>query len=337
MPVYNGEKYLAQAIDSILDQTLKDFEFLILNDGSNDNSEKIILKYNDSRIIYVKNDQNLGLSYTLNKGLQLAKGKYIARMDCDDVSSHDRFEKQANFLYNNPAVGIVGSWTSIIGSQQISNDPTTNAELKVRLLWQCALAHPTVMMNSELLKKFGLRYDVNYKYSQDYDLWARAAQHFELANIPEPLLYYRQHEKQMSSTYGDLTVEEPLRTRLLQIQMLANVPINDRRLILHRKALSSKESFTVNEFIEVSDWLIFLSKKNYDKKSYDEKSFNQYLYDIWNTSVKLLEIKTIATFWNIRKINFFRTASFKQKVFFFIKFSFFNKCEPLKSRLLTLI
>ena len=107
MPVYNGEKYLQQAIESILKQTFTDFEFLIINDGSTDNSENIILSYDDSRIRYIKNEENLRLIRTLNKGIELAKGKYIARMDCDDISLPYRFEKQLKEFQNNPHLDMV--------------------------------------------------------------------------------------------------------------------------------------------------------------------------------------------------------------------------------------
>ena len=115
MPVYNGEMYLREAIDSILHQTFTDFEFLIINDGSTDNSETIILSYDDSRIRYEKNDSNLKLIATLNKGIELAKGKYIVRMDADDISIPDRIEKQVAFLEKNPDVGICGSWFTAFG------------------------------------------------------------------------------------------------------------------------------------------------------------------------------------------------------------------------------
>ncbi len=115
--VYNCEKYLKEAIESILNQTFSDFEFLIINDASIDNSDDIILSYKDERIKYVKNEENLGVSRTLNKGIQIARGTYIARMDSDDISITTRLERQYNFMTNHKEVGICGTWARIFGLQ----------------------------------------------------------------------------------------------------------------------------------------------------------------------------------------------------------------------------
>ena len=119
MPVYNGERYLREAIDSILNQTFKDFEFLIINDGSTDLSVEIIESYADKRISLAHNGQNLGLITTLNRGFDLACGEYIARMDCDDISLPDRLEKQVVFMDNHPEIGICGSWVSAISDEKL--------------------------------------------------------------------------------------------------------------------------------------------------------------------------------------------------------------------------
>ena len=109
MPVYNGEKYLRESIDSILNQTYTDYEFIIVNDGSNDKTEEIILSYNDNRIRYIKNEKNLQIVKSLNRGIELAKGRYIARMDADDISLPRRFEKQITFMENNLEIGVCGT------------------------------------------------------------------------------------------------------------------------------------------------------------------------------------------------------------------------------------
>lgn len=155
MPVYNGEKYLPEAIDSILKQTFTDFELLLINDASTDNSEKIINSYNDSRIIYIKNEQNLGLIKTLNKGLDLAKGEYIARMDQDDISSHERFAKQIALFESNLEIGVCGTWFTLFRENhedQIIEHPEYNDSIKIGLLTSCFIGHPTVMMRKKQLK-----------------------------------------------------------------------------------------------------------------------------------------------------------------------------------------
>ena len=127
MPVYNAEKYVAEAIDSILNQTFNDFEFLIINDGSTDNSLDIIKSYDDPRITIINNETNLGLSHTLNKGIELARGEYIIRMDADDISLSIRLEKQIEFMDSNQHIGICGSWIQTFdksGNQSIWNKVT---------------------------------------------------------------------------------------------------------------------------------------------------------------------------------------------------------------------
>ena len=160
MPVYNGEKYLVEAIDSILNQTFKNFEFIIINDGSTDDTEKIILSYKEQRIIYVKNEVNLKLIKTLNKGIDIAQGKYIARMDADDISMPNRFELQIDTFEKNIGIDIVCSKYLLLeqnGNSFRKNKTFTlvNSEaIKYTSIFQTMVGHPTVMIKAELLKLF---------------------------------------------------------------------------------------------------------------------------------------------------------------------------------------
>ncbi len=142
MPVYNSEKYLEEAINSILNQTFTDFEFIILNDGSTDKTEDIILSYSDSRILYIKNKTNLQIVKTLNKGIELASGKYIARMDSDDISSPERFEKLIEFMENNHEIDICSTWLETFGNRKkIWKNPLSHEEIKATLLFNSAKVH----------------------------------------------------------------------------------------------------------------------------------------------------------------------------------------------------
>jgi glycosyltransferase involved in cell wall biosynthesis len=200
LPVYNGEEYLKSAIDSILTQTYTDFEFLIINDGSTDNTEQIILSYTDPRIRYVKNEQNIKLIATLNKGLKLAKGKYIARMDADDISLPERLEKQISFLENNPNVGLCGSYLKSLGTanNQLIGYKTNSDEIKFRLLFDTHFPHPAAVLRKDILDQFGLEYEAEYIHVEDYVLWNRMAEHTDLAILPEVLVLKREHENQIS-------------------------------------------------------------------------------------------------------------------------------------------
>lgn len=204
MSVYNSEKYLNEAIDSILNQTYKDFEFLIVDDCSKDNSLKILEEYSqkDSRIILIKNEGNLGLTKNLNKAIKMSKGDYIARMDADDISETKRFEKQIEFLEKNKGIDIVGTFCSDINEDGIfirnRTLPTIHSQILKILPKFNPFAHPTVMMRKEKILSIGA-YNENYRTSQDYELWFRAiGKGLRVANIPEFLLKYRMNDNYVS-------------------------------------------------------------------------------------------------------------------------------------------
>jgi len=207
MPVYNGEKYLNEAIESILNQTYKDFEFLIINDGSTDNSVKIIESYNDPRIHLVHNEKNLKLIASLNKGLNIAKGEYIARMDCDDVSLPDRLLKQVQYLDNHPDVGVLGCGTKNVDENlnTISEPerPLTYLQNKWKLLFSSTLMHPSVMYRKELILKYG-GYSHEFIHAEDYDLWSRLIDFAIIHQIPEILVYLRKHSQNIGIVYKDI-------------------------------------------------------------------------------------------------------------------------------------
>lgn len=199
MPAYNTEKYIAEAIDSILGQTYGDFEFIILNDCSKDRTEEIILSYKDPRIVYIKNEENLGVAATLNKGLALAKGEYIARMDADDISMTYRFEKQARHLDNNCQLAAVGSNAIVFkedGTQLYTDVPIGFQNIKIRMPMFNPFIHPTMMMRRSMLE--GLEYDRAFEGREDYRFWMCLSQKHPMDNLPEKLLKYRYHSNQVT-------------------------------------------------------------------------------------------------------------------------------------------
>lgn len=190
--VYKSEVLIRPAIESVLNQTFKDFEWVIINDATPDNSIAIIEEYNDPRVKIIHNNENLGLPASLNKGIELCKGQYIARMDTDDICYPNRLEEQVKFMEANPDIAIAGSWVSLTGDKKgIWKTPISHEEIKCKLIFSNAIAHPSVIIRSSELKKHSFKYDEKLKRIQDYDLWVRAAQKLRLANIPQPLLYYR--------------------------------------------------------------------------------------------------------------------------------------------------
>lgn len=198
MPLYNPEEeHLREAITSILNQTFTDFELLILNDGSKNNAEEVVLSFNDERIRYIKQD-NMGLASTLNKGVDLASSDIVARMDQDDIAHSDRLEKQFRFLEENPNISIVGSWIKHFPKTKIVKVPAF-PDL-TDFLNSCVMNHPTVMFRKSDFLKYDLRYNPELKTSEDYDLWTRAVRVLNFANLQEVLLDYRIHGGNMTVT-----------------------------------------------------------------------------------------------------------------------------------------
>ncbi len=195
MSVYNGEKYLKEAVNSILKQTFTDFEFIIINDGSTDNTRAILESYNDPRIFLFHQD-NIGLTKSLNKGLSFAKGDYIARMDADDISDKRRFEKQFHYLNTHPEIGVTGSNINIIDEygKIISklNQLNSHKEIMSKLLSDNQLIHGTLFIRKELLKKVEY-YDEKYTLAQDYDLLLRLSDITKFSNLHECLYSWRKN------------------------------------------------------------------------------------------------------------------------------------------------
>jgi len=195
MSVYNAEKYLDESIQSILSQTYSNFEFIIINDGSTDKSLKIIESYakNDNRIVVISRE-NKGLIASLNEGIVKAKGKYIARMDADDISLPKRLDKQVNLMEARPNVGICGTAIKMFFDQEkekVRRYPLTHEEIKTELLFSSAFAHPTVMMRRELIEKHQLFYNSTFEHAEDFELWTRFTEYTHMANLAEVLLKYR--------------------------------------------------------------------------------------------------------------------------------------------------
>lgn len=203
LPVYNGEKYLSEAIKSILAQSYKRFELIIIDDGSKDKSPAIIKRFKDSRIkVYTQTNQ--GLAKTLNRGIKLAKGTYLARQDQDDFSCFQRLEKQVNYLDINQKCGLVGTWVDIWEgdnkqTHRSLKHPPKNEPLQYFLLFDNPFVHSSVMIRKTALEEVGFySTDKNLQPPEDYELWSRIAGKYDLANIPELLHAYREVPSSMS-------------------------------------------------------------------------------------------------------------------------------------------
>ncbi len=209
-PVYNAEKYIAETIESVLAQTFKDFEFIIIDDQSKDKTRKIVEDFarKDRRIKYFINEKNLGIAGNRNRGLSLATGKYIAWQDADDISLPTRLEKQFKFLEANPKVAICGSYLQFFddkGDHGVRKYSADDASLRRTIFRFSPVAQPSAMIRKSSLDKVG-KYDLRWPPAEDLDMSFRLGSKNKLANIPEVLVRYREHPN--SATFSKLKTME---------------------------------------------------------------------------------------------------------------------------------
>ena len=201
LPVYNGERYLRAAVESILHQTFESFELLIVDDGSTDGTEAICRSFTDPRIRVVRHETNAGLVSALNSGIELIRTKYVARMDADDVSLPDRLARQIVFLESRPDIAACGSWARELVDgrlRAVMRRPT--GEYLRQTAWRpVPIFHPTACLRTEVLRE--LRYRTDYVHAEDYDLWLRLCRHHRIDNVPKVLLHYRIHHASVSHAY----------------------------------------------------------------------------------------------------------------------------------------
>jgi glycosyltransferase involved in cell wall biosynthesis len=317
MPVYNGEKYLAQAIDSILSQTYSPIEFIILNDGSTDSSVDIINGYADSRITLVNSYVRQGIVCQLNKGIDLAKGKYIARMDADDVCVHTRIATQVQFLENNPAVGVCGSWYSEIGSKKVINYSTDNQNIKIDLLSFCAFAHPTVMLRKCVLIDNGIRYEQEYTHCEDYRLWVVLSRVTEFGTVGKMLLYYRKHTGQISEIKKKIQEEKSELLKKEQFEYVLGHAIDEQQIKMI--ALTFREGIPINasDFEGIQELFKQLHDANGLRKVYAERFFNEFLLSTFiRTTYRLQDKNSLSLILHAAYVKMF---SFKMKTRYYVK------------------
>ena len=281
MPVYNAGVHLKEAIDSILNQTFIAFEFLIINDGSTDNSEEIILSYNDQRIRYIKNETNLRLIATLNKGIDLAAGKYIARMDADDISEPNRLQVQYDYMEKNPEVAICGSWFKMFGDR---NDTVKYVDghnhIMAKMLYQCHFCHPSVILRKTALQSFEIKFDPFYIHAEDYDFFTRIGEKYKLANIQQVLVHYRTHVQSVSQQNKNI---QNSKSTLIKQRLFkhAGLIATEADLELYRTLGQHEYSADVNYLNKARILLEKMLESNETTNYFDKPFFRAYLADLW--------------------------------------------------------
>lgn len=283
MPAYNAENWLRRAIDSILRQTWRDFELLVVDDGSTDETARILRTYTDARLRVVTHATNQGLIASLNHGLDLARGEFLARMDADDISHPRRLELQRNFLLAHPEVGVCGTWfRACHGLRRVTvRTPCSHEAISARLFFRSPFGHPTVMLRKASLQESGLRYDPLAIHAEDFDLWIRARTRTRFANLPRVLLDYRVHPDQVSARQLRAQSDTAAALRLRQLQQLLPQASSAQRE-LHLRVCDNHVFRTVEELNEARQWLDLLRDANEAVGMFEREAFGEALAHAWH-------------------------------------------------------
>lgn len=276
MPAHNAQRWLRASVESILCQSYTDFELIMIDDGSTDQTSEIVREFmeKDGRILMLRNSEKRGVSFSLNRALKQARGRYIARMDADDISLKHRLERQVAFMEANPEIGISSAWMSALNVNEgrIWKLPLTHDEIVTELFGNSPFYHPLTIIRTSLLKEHGLTYNEEFNDSQDYRLWADAVPLTRTANLPEVLLHYRIHSKQ-ESRFGKMAME----VRLLMLsRFLGRDPTPDEEE-WHARLFCKKPVTTVLELKEVVEWIQYLEHHNRRSEIYPVELFSALL------------------------------------------------------------
>ena len=276
MSNYNTpEEYLREAIESILNQTYKNFEFIIIDDCSTDNSLEIIKSYNDERIVLIENEENIGLTKSINKGLAVAKGEYIARMDADDVSLPQRFEKQINYMNDHTELIVCGSSMELIGSWEgkflnkiVYRTLPEREVFRIFLLFgnHTNIPNNVAMFRHEKLLSNNVKYNENYIYAQDYRMWVECSKYGECYNLEDVLVLYRIHDGAVSSAKKQAQKECAKNIMAEQLSWL-DLKLPDNWEELHYGFFIGRKKYN----LATKAWLKKIIEKNKKYKIYNQK------------------------------------------------------------------
>ena len=293
MPVYNSGRYVKEAVDSILAQTLRDFELIIVDDHSRDDTARILGTFTDSRISLISNAHNIGVPASLNRLIDSARGNYIARMDGDDISIPTRLAQQVDYMESHPRVGVCGSWCKGFGiPQAVDFKPSAaDRDLRFELFFDNPIPHPTVMIRAELLMKSGLRYDPEFAGAEDYDLWVRALDLCEFAIIQDALVRYRFHAAQATNERMDLQRRfAAVARRKLALRLIPEATTD--QLQIHDSVFSKRPVPSSEWFLTAGQWVTKLIDANRHAGTYQEEKFRDRLGQLLWTNAEMIAPRT---------------------------------------------
>jgi len=278
MPVYNYGHYIRDSIDSILAQTMSDFELIVVNDGSSDNSGEIAHSYLDRRIRIIDFDEQSGCYPARNTGMKIAKGKYICVMDADDVSLPDRLEQQYRFLEENTEFGVIGGAFQMMGNQRVFYRETDFETIKLLILRFCYLCHATCMIRTSLVREHGLYYNESYTYASDHDWIARASSLFPVTNMNEIVYKIRTHPQQISTAKSQMQSFFIDQIRLKQLSFFGIEPTETEKE-LHLALIKGLADERFGEK-QVDRWIERLSAANLTTRRYSQNKLQKFLQSL---------------------------------------------------------
>ncbi len=259
MPVYNGEPYLQEAIDSVLRQTFGDLELLVIDDGSTDGSKEIVRSYSDPRLRFIALDQNRGLPFVRNIGLTESGGEYIAWADCDDINAPERVALQVAYMDSHPELGACGSYVLRFGGPRpgIKTVHTEHDPIRAGLLFRSEIMNPSAMIRSRVVRENDLKYRAVMTHAEDYDFWQRLCVRAKLGNIPRVLVRYRLRPDSALSTLSQDPVTEQLHIQIYKEGLLAlGIRPTDQDLSRHRLIASKQRLRSFEDLHSCLNWLV---------------------------------------------------------------------------------
>jgi glycosyltransferase involved in cell wall biosynthesis len=281
MPVYNGEEYLRDAIESVLDQIFEEFELLIINDGSKDGSRQIIQSYSDRRIRLINLDNNHGLPYVRNVGLAESLGEFIAWFDCDDISIPERLAEEVAFMDEHPDVGACGSYIYRFGRKQdkMKKVHTEHDRIRAALLFRSEILNPSAMVRTSVIRQHGLQYDHAMFYAEDYDFWQSLCSKTRLSNIPKVLVRYRLRQDGAHRTSSKLPNVDDLHKRIYQ-KGLSSLGISPsaEELSLHRMIASRERLHSFDQLEGCLAWLEHVREGCIRSRLISESAVNEEMF-----------------------------------------------------------
>jgi glycosyltransferase involved in cell wall biosynthesis len=285
MSVYNGAAYLREAMESILNQSYANFEFIIINDGSKDDSLSIIKSYTHPKIKLIDNEGNKGLIYSLNKGIAAAGGKYIARMDADDISLPKRLEKQVRFLEADPGLGVCGcDYIQFSENKETHSEAfRTQDEIFGWMLFNASVVHPSLMIRASVLKEQDIIFNPEFKHAEDYELWSRLLFTCRFGAVNETLFKYREHSGQVTRVYHREQIASANRIRK-NIVACGGFSFSESDLYIHNAIGSSQMLRSFEELQQAEKWLKSLLDQNKILKLIDELAFEKIIGKQWYDS-----------------------------------------------------